>query len=105
MSIKLGHLHDQLSHSVSVSMLEEANTKYAKLVCKYQTVLQQVRMEGETDDNLSVGTRLTRVAWTNDQEGLSPGKYEIVVKGHNWNNLNNFSCLCLVILQTVYNYC
>ena len=32
---------------------------------------------------LSVGTRLTRVAWTNDQEGLSPGKYEIVVKGHN----------------------
>ena len=81
-------------------MLEEANTKYAQLVCKYQTVLQQVRMEGEADDSLSMGSRLTRVAWTNDQDGLSPGKWLKV------NDVNNSPCLfvCLTILQTVCIY-
>ena len=42
-------LREQLSHSVPLSLIEDANRQYTELVCKYQALLQQVMAEGEEE--------------------------------------------------------
>ena len=71
MSYKLNQLQRDLSHSVPVTVLEEANTKYAQLVCKYQALLQQTGMEEEKKDDLYSGGRVRKLAWMDDESALA----------------------------------